>query len=146
MVADRDIALNLRAGKERIASCGCGGLKVTLRGEPADVYVCSCQDCQRRSGGAFTYAAIFPEPNVTVTGEYRSWRRNGEAGRWIENSFCPDCGVAVFFHSEAMPGLIGIPVGCLSESEFPRPARHYWSSRKHHWLELPADILLIDTQ
>jgi hypothetical protein len=130
----------------RTAGCGCGNLKAALRGEPVNVYVCSCQTCQRRSGGAFTYAAIFPEPNVTITGERRSWRRNGESGRWIENSFCPTCGISVFFRSEAMAGMIGISVGCLSDAEFPPPTRHYWSSRKHHWLELPADIPFIDTQ
>jgi hypothetical protein len=117
-----------------------------LRGEPVNVYVCSCQTCQQRSGGAFAYAAIFPEPDVTITGERRSWRRHGESGRWIENSFCPTCGVAVFFHSEAMAGMIGISVGCLSDAEFPPPTRHYWSSRKHRWLELPPDIPRIDTQ
>ena len=146
MDIDRTIALTSGTVRERIASCGCGGLKAGLRGEPLDVYVCSCQICQRRSGGAFSYAAIFPATDVSVAGERKSWKRNGASGRWIENSFCPTCGVAVFFRSEGLPGMIGVSAGCLSDQDFPGPKRVYWASRRHHWLELPADIPLIDEQ
>ena len=138
--------MDAKTTRTRTASCGCGNFKAEARGEPADVYVCSCQTCQKKSGSAFTYAAVFPETDVTVTGERRTWRRNGESGRWIESSFCPTCGISVCFHSEGLPGLIGISAGCLSEQDFLRPARHYWSSRRHHWLQLPADIALLDEQ
>jgi hypothetical protein len=144
--ADRKSTLNSPAGKERIASCGCGGLKAAIRGEPSDVYVCSCQICQQKSGGAFTYAAVFAESGVTVSGKHTSWRRLGDSGRWIEYSFCPTCGYTVFWRSEGLPAMIGIPIGCLSDQDFQKPRRVYWASRRHRWLELPADIPLIDTQ
>jgi hypothetical protein len=54
---------------ERTASCGCGNLKVTARGEPSEVYVCSCLNCQRESGSAFSYGAIYPEAAVSIAGE-----------------------------------------------------------------------------
>jgi len=147
MDAYRKIALNSGTGRERIASCGCGGLKAVLRGEPVDVYVCSCQTCQQKSGGAFTYAAIFPQSDATISGEHRGWRRHGESGRWIEHHFCPTCGYSVFFRSEGFgDAMIGITVGSLSDQDFHKPKRIYWASRRHRWLELPADIPLIDTQ
>jgi hypothetical protein len=130
----------------RTARCGCGNLRAELRGEPADLYLCSCQVCQQRSGSTFSYAAVYPEASVSVTGEHRGWRRNGESGRWIENHFCPTCGIAVFFYSEGMPGLMGIPVGALGDPDIPKPKRVYWASRRHRWLELPADIEQIETQ
>jgi hypothetical protein len=65
---------------ERIASCLCGNLTATARGEPSDVYACGCVDCQRKSGSAFTYAAIFPESVVAIAGEDRTWRRRGVTG------------------------------------------------------------------
>ncbi len=147
MDADQETALNSAPARERIASCGCGGLKVTLRGEPVDVYVCACQDCQQKSGGAFSYAAIFRKADAAIGGEHRGWRRHGESGRWIDHHFCPTCGYSVFFYGEGFgEDLIGITVGSLSEREFARPMRMYWASRRHHWLELPADIPRIDTQ
>ena len=146
MDADREIALNSPAAKERNASCGCGGLNVTLRGEPADLYICACQSCQQRSGSTYGYAALYPEGSVSVTGEHRGWRRKAESGRWIENHFCPTCGIALFFYSEGLPGMIGIPVGSLADRDIPKPNRAYWASRRHRWLELPADLPLNDTQ
>jgi len=122
-------------------------LKVTLRGEPRDVYVCACQSCQQKSGGAFTYAAIFSAADAVIAGEHKGWRRHGESGRWIEYNFCPICGYTVFFYGEGFgDGLIGIPVGGLSDQDFAKPARLYWASRRHRWLDLPADIPHIDTQ
>ena len=70
-----------RNAPERTAACACGGLSVTVRGEPADVYACSCASCQRRSGGAFTYAALYPETSVTISGEHRIWSQPSEVGR-----------------------------------------------------------------
>jgi hypothetical protein len=138
-VNEKDVSL-------RTARCGCGNLKAELRGEPADVYACSCQTCQQRSGSAFSYAAVYPQASVSVTGEHRGWRRNGESGRWIENHFCPTCGIALFFYSEGMPGMIGISVGSLNERDIQKPNRVYWASRRHRWLTLPADIEQIETQ
>jgi len=55
----------MAATGERIATCSCGNLTVTARGEPLDVYLCSCTACQRGTGTAFSYAAIFPESAVS---------------------------------------------------------------------------------
>ena len=53
-------------GCERIAQCGCGALTATVTGDPVTVYGCSCVDCQRKSGSAFSYAAVFPSAGVTM--------------------------------------------------------------------------------
>ena len=49
---------NEQDGLERVARCACGNLTVTARGEPLEVYLCSCKDCQRGTGSAFSYAAL----------------------------------------------------------------------------------------
>ena len=51
-----------RRRAERAARCACGNLTVTARGEPVEVYLCSCTDCQRGSGSAFSYAAYSLSP------------------------------------------------------------------------------------
>jgi hypothetical protein len=130
----------------RIAQCGCGGLTATVSGDPVTVYGCSCVACQRKSGSAFSYAAMFPGAAVTIAGERKTWRYNGDSGRWIENIFCPTCGIAVGFHSEGMPGLTGISVGCFADPDFAPPLRLYWASRRHRWLTFHADLTLLDTQ
>jgi len=131
---------------ERTARCACGNLTVATRGEPVDVYLCSCTACQRGTGSAFSYAALFLESAVTIAGDKREYRQHGDSGRAIESYFCPTCGTAVAFRAEALPGTVGVPVGCFVDPSFAKPSKLFWASRRHHWLDLPNDIALIETQ
>jgi hypothetical protein len=131
---------------ERVARCACGGLTVTARGEPIDVYLCSCTACQRGTGSTFSYAAIFPESAVSIAGERRPYRQQGDSGRFVESFFCPACGTAVMFRAEGLPGTVGVPVGCFADPSFAKPSKLFWASRRHHWLDLPKDIAIVETQ
>ncbi len=132
--------------RERTASCGCGNLTVTTSGEPSEVYACSCLNCQRVSGSAFTYSASYPESAVSIAGERRVWRHHADSGRWIETEFCPTCGVTVFYRAESSPETIGVAVGCFADPDFAKPEGLYWASRRHHWLQFPEDIESVETQ
>lgn len=131
--------------KTRIAACGCGQLSAETHGEPTDIYLCSCKDCQRMSGSSYSYQALFPVDQVTLKGERKVWRHYGDSGRWLDNVFCPNCGNTVFSFGETVPD-IGICVGAFADPDFPKPKRVYWTSRRHHWLDLPEDVELLDTQ
>jgi hypothetical protein len=133
------------APKIRTASCLCGALRATAHDAPRDVYVCACRNCQKKSGSAFTYAAIFSAEEVSVTGAHQQYRYTGDSGRWIENHFCPACGGYVFFLGEAFPGHIGINVGAMDEADF-APRRMYWTSRRHRWLGVPDGVEEVETQ
>jgi len=136
-----------RGEKTRVAACACGALRVTLRGEPARINACSCQQCQKRSGSAFSYTAFFPETAIiAIEGEMRIWRGVAESGRWQDYSFCPVCGVTVFFRVESKPSIIAVAAGGFADQDFPGPPKFYWSSRKHRWLTLPEGIELLETQ
>ena len=130
----------------REARCGCGAFRVAVRDEPVSVYACSCLNCQRESGSAFTYGAVYPEAAVTVTGTHTIWRRTVESGRWLENAFCPTCGVSVSYRMEAWPGVVGISVGCFADPGFAPPEALYWNARRHHWLHFPDGVELFETQ
>ena len=130
----------------KTAACACGAVTVTASAAPQMVHACSCLDCQRRSGSAFSYSAFFPKSTVTIGGEPTRWRDSSEAGRWTETNFCPTCGVTVMIRLEALPDLVCVPVGCFSTPDFPAPAKLYWNSRRHHWLDLPPGIERVETQ
>lgn len=131
---------------QRMARCGCGALTVETRGEPAHVYVCSCVVCRQISGSVFTYAAIFPDAAVTMSGEARCWPHRGESGRLTEHHFCPTCGSTLFFRNEGLPGLVGVSAGCFGDSDFPAPSIAYWSSRRHSWVAMPEGVKIIERQ
>ncbi len=132
--------------RKRTASCGCGNLTVTTSGEPSEVYACSCLNCQRESGSAFSYGAIYPETAVSIAGERRVWRRHGDSGRWVETEFCPTCGVTVCYRMESSPEVIGVSAGCFTDPDFAKPEKLYWAARRHRWLEFPEGIELVEIQ
>jgi hypothetical protein len=52
----------------------------------------------------------------------------------------------VLFRAKGLPGTVGVPVGCFADPSFTKPSKLFWASRRHHWLDLPDDIPLVDTQ
>ena len=132
--------------RERVARCLCGQLKVTVQGEPVRVYGCSCFECQRRTGSVFTYTAQFDETAVSITGEFRTFRRISDKGFAVDSNFCPNCGSAVFNRRESKPGLIGIAVGMFNDPDFQQPTVIAWGSRRHAWVALPDGVASLDTQ
>lgn len=132
-----------KAGPTRTATCSCRGVELVLSGEPRRVYACSCRECQRCTGSAFSYRAIYPDAAiVSQRGETRSWRRTGSSGQWLEQTFCPHCGSVVFMRAEALKDALSVSAGCLEDPDFPPPQRLHWPERKHRWLcleEVPGD-------
>jgi hypothetical protein len=134
------------ATRERTARCGCGQLSASVRGAPVGVYACSCLNCQRTSGSAFSYSALFPAAAVTVAGARTVWRHESNAGRWVESEFCPTCGMTLCFRTEAYPGIVGIAAGGFADPDFAPPEGLYWASRRHRWLNFPDGVELLATQ
>jgi hypothetical protein len=132
--------------RERKASCSCGNLTITARGEPLEVAACSCLDCQRRSGSVFTYIASYSDTAVSIAGDRKAWRSQSDSGRWVESKFCPTCGVTVCFLMEVFPETIGVCVGCFADPDFVKPERLHWASRRHCWLAFPEGIELLETE
>ena len=122
--------------RTRTARCGCDGLAITVAGEPRSVYACACLECQRATGTAFSYRAVFVDDAVvSVEGERRIWRRIGDAGRWVEQTFCPICGALVFVTGEGLPGAVSVSIGALADPDFSPPATLFRARRKHRWFD-----------
>jgi len=120
----------------RLARCGCARLAVACEGEPMQVSVCHCLECQRRTGSAFGVQARFPRANVTVEGPYKTYERVGEGGLWARYHFCPDCGSTVFYENEDVPDAFAIPVGAFADPGFPPPTRSIFEKRRHEWVKV----------
>ncbi|WP_245455244.1 GFA family protein [Mesorhizobium sp. M9A.F.Ca.ET.002.03.1.2] len=94
-------------------------------------------ECQRCTGAAFSYRAIYPDlALVGRKGETGSWRRTGSSGQWLEQTFCTTCGSVVFMRAEGLKDALSVSVGCLEDAKFPPPAMLHWPHRKHKWLRL----------
>lgn len=121
---------------ERTATCSCGQLQATCRGEPARVSVCHCLDCKKRTGSAFSYNATYPADQVETRGRFRTFTRTSDEGYWGRFSFCPECGTTTFYEIERRPGMITVPAGGFAEVDFPEPTVSVYDERRHPWLQL----------
>jgi hypothetical protein len=133
--------------KRRTASCCCGAIKARTIGDPEAVAVCSCEDCQRRTGSAFGISTYWPRSRVILSGEARRYIRDGQEGRQLHLYFCPSCGSTVYWENPTWrPGYVSIAGGAFASVEggsfvdpgLPEPKYSVWESRKLHWLTIPA--------
>ena len=81
-----------------------------------------------------------------MAGEFKSWRRSSDAGRFHETSFCAACGCAVFYRLEALPGVIGVPAGTFADPAFAKPAKLYWTAHRHEWLVTAGGTVIVERQ
>ena len=86
-----------------LATCGCGGLRVTTAGDPDLVVACSCIACQRRTGSPFGVGAYFRKEAVSAEGEAGTYTRVADSGLTVSINFCPACGTSVYWFAELRP-------------------------------------------
>ena len=126
---------------EREAACACGQLSIRLAGDPKLVSSCHCQACQRRTGALFGSTSYFRRDQViSIAGEHRAFRRQGETGAWLTFQFCPTCGSSVFWQNERSPDMVSVAVGAFADPTFPPPVRTVWTMSKHGWLAFPDGV------
>ncbi|MFO1088453.1 MAG: GFA family protein [Hyphomicrobiales bacterium] len=123
----------------RTARCSCGALSITVRGEPFEVWVCHCLECQRQTGAPYSLTAGWLKEEVVATdGDARTWTRSSYRGRKIENTFCPACGSTLFNTSEAFPEAVMINAGNFGDAVLPPPTVEYWTEHRLPWVSIPT--------
>ena len=125
---------------QRIASVSCGQFTAKVSGEPIRVSVCHCYACQRRTGGVFAAQARFAREAVEISGAGTDYVRVGDEGGRARFTFCPTCGVTVYYVAEGREDSIVIPVGVFADSSFPAPTFSVYEDRMHAWVSMPPDI------
>jgi hypothetical protein len=124
----------------RRAACSCGRLSLVAEGEPIRISICHCLACQRRTGSTFGMQARFPQERVRIEGRSTEYVRvSDDSGEARTYHFCPHCGATVYYLS-GVPDTVAVPVGAFADPTFPPPKVSVYESRRHTWLELPADL------
>jgi hypothetical protein len=122
----------------RTARCLCGELSVEVSGEPKVCLVCHCTNCQRRTGSVFGAGAYFAnEQIISKQGQPKKFDLNTDSGKSLTSHFCGQCGSTHYLEAEMFPGMVGIPVGCFTDPDFPEPRLSVWNQSKYHWVSLP---------
>lgn len=118
----------------RLARCVCGQLTVSCSGDPAQVSLCHCLACQRRTGSTYGIAAFFPRENVGVTGESKAYTLSSDSGYPVSFYFCPDCGSTVYWKPDRKPEMVAVAVGAFADPAFPPPSQAVYVEHRHRWV------------
>lgn len=128
----------------RRASCCCGQLSVTCRGEPVRISICHCFECQKRTGSVFGAQARFKTEDVTIEGRSTDFLRVGDEGGRARFHFCPVCGSTVYYAFEDAPEVTAVTVGAFADATFPAPRFSVYEARKHAWVVVPESAERMD--
>ena len=116
---------------ESKARCSSGQLNTVCYSAPLHVVVCHCGECQRRTGSAFGYQALFDENQVKIMGKSKRYTQIGDNGFRVSFNFCPSCGSKVWYRAERAVQLVGIPAGAFADASFYPPSKSIFESNKH---------------
>ena len=122
--------------------CVCGQVRYRTAGEPKRVSLCSCTWCQKRTGSAIGISVYFGEADAEVTqGTLGTYRLTSDAGRWLEQGFCRNCGTAITWTLEFRPGWRGFAGGTFDQPTFWYDLERYVFARsKPDWLTIPDGV------
>jgi hypothetical protein len=124
----------------RLATCVCGRLTASCSGDPAQVSLCHCLACHRRTGSTYGIAAFYPRENVRVAGDATAYTRPSDSGYTVTFYFCPHCGSTVYWEPRRKPEMVAVAVGAFADPAFLAPSQAVYAEHRHRWVPtVPAD-------
>jgi hypothetical protein len=119
----------------REGGCLCGAVRFRAEGEPDNVRVCHCRNCQKAMGSPFFARALFDQRALTVAGKTACYASSDR----IERVFCLRCGTRLF--SRRRDGtMMGVALATFDDRNAFAPTAHIWVSEKIDWVR-PSDGL-----
>ena len=112
--------------------CHCGAVTYEVSGEPTHRALCHCKDCRRHSGAPMVGWALFPNDQVTITGETREYS-SSEHGR---RHFCASCGTSLFYTNDVIfPNATDVQYATLDDPDAFEPQAQIQTAERIGWME-----------
>jgi hypothetical protein len=111
--------------------CLCGAVRYKAEGEPLNVLICHCRNCQKAMGSPFFARALFDQRALVVEGDMARYPTS-EA---LDREFCGACGTRLF--SRRTNGtVVGVALAIFDDRNAFAPTEHIWVSEKIAWVRL----------
>lgn len=115
----------------REGGCLCGSVRFKAEGEPLNVRICHCRNCQKAMGSPFFARALFDQRALVVKGSTARYPTS-EA---LDREFCGACGTRLF--SRRTNGtVVGVALAAFDDRNAFAPTEHIWVSEKIAWVRL----------
>ena len=115
----------------REGGCLCGAVRYRCEGEPLNVRVCHCRNCQKAMGAPFFARAQFPQTALTVEGETGRYPSSDR----VDRVFCKTCGTRMFSWRKNGTA-VGVALTTFDDRNAFAPTEHIWVSEKLAWVRL----------
>ena len=123
--------------------CHCGYLSFEAEGDPQNVSICHCTDCQTGSGSAFRVSIRTPGASFKIlSGEpTRYLKTTAESGNPRVQAFCPKCGSPIYSTAPGdNPAEYVVRVGVLRQRDQLRPKQQSWFRSAQPWVTEVASM------
>jgi hypothetical protein len=115
----------------REGGCSCGAVRFKAKGEPINVRICHCRNCQKAMGSPFFARALFAQDALTVEGDTARYASSAA----IDRVFCKTCGTRLF--SWRTNGTAaGVALATFDDRNAFTPTEHIWVTEKIDWVKL----------
>jgi hypothetical protein len=109
--------------------CLCGAVRFVCEGEPLNVRVCHCRNCQKAMGSPYFARALFSQSAISVNGEIARYPTSDR----VDRVFCPRCGTRLFsWRSNGTAA--GIALATFDDRNAFAPTEHIFVSEKLDWV------------
>ena len=115
----------------REGGCLCGALRFKCEGEPVNVRICHCRNCQKAMGSPFFARALFEQSALTIEGETARYPSSDQ----LDRVFCRTCGTRLFAWRK-VGTRAGVAIAAFDDRNALAPTAHIWVSEKMDWVRL----------
>ena len=115
----------------REGGCLCSAVRFKAEGEPVNVRICHCRNCQKAMGSPFFARALFDQRALTVEGDTAGYLSSDA----LDRMFCKACGSRLF--SRRTNGtMIGVALAAFDDRNAFAPTEHIWVAEKIGWVRI----------
>jgi hypothetical protein len=119
----------------REGGCLCGAVRFQAEGEPINVRICHCRNCQKAMGSPFYARALFEQSALTVEGDTSRYASSAV----MDRVFCKTCGTRLF--SWRKDGSVaGVALAAFDDRNAFAPTEYIWVAEKMAWVKLDDDL------
>lgn len=123
--------------------CTCDAVRYRIDAAPIIVHACHCSWCQRETGAAFAWNALFERDRIEVLqgeGALEEIATPSASGKGQRVVRCRHCRTALWSHYPGGGNAIAfVRAGTLEHAGAFPPDVHIFTSTKQPWLALPVD-------